>query len=146
MIRRKRVYNLQKNTTTKIFSPSNRKKSYEYTSSLIPFNAKEIAYSDLIGRFLHKSSRGNQYLLLLYDYDSNGILVEPLKTRQAGEITTAWEKLHTKFNNNVHVTKHYILDNECSLDSKAAFKKVSYELTPPNMHRRNSAEKSIRTF
>ena len=33
---------------------------------------------DLPGRFPHRSSRGNEYLLVVYDYDSNSILVESI--------------------------------------------------------------------
>ena len=47
---------------------------------------------DLTGRFPHKPSRENSYLFVLYDYDTNAILFEPLKTRQAHEITTAFKK------------------------------------------------------
>lgn len=39
----------------------------------------EIA-TDLTGRFPTMSSRGHQYILVLYEYDSNGILVEAIKT------------------------------------------------------------------
>jgi hypothetical protein len=31
------------------------------------------------GQFPVTSSRGNQYILVLYDYDTNAILMEPLK-------------------------------------------------------------------
>ena len=31
------------------------------------------AYMDLTGRFLFQSSRGNNYILVSYHYDSNGI-------------------------------------------------------------------------
>jgi hypothetical protein len=36
-------------------------------------------YTDQTGCFPVTSSQGNQYILVLYDYDSNAILVEPLK-------------------------------------------------------------------
>jgi hypothetical protein len=37
-------------------------------------------YSDLPGRFVEPPSRGYNYLLIVYDYDSNNaILAEPLK-------------------------------------------------------------------
>ena len=36
------------------------------------------AYMDLTGRFPYRSSRGNEYILVRYHYDSNSILVEPL--------------------------------------------------------------------
>ena len=40
------------------------------------------------------------------------------------------------------------MDNECSADLKASLTKVNleYELAPPHMHRRNAAERAIRTF
>ena len=46
---------------------------------------------DLTGRFPHTSSRGNTYIFLMYDYDTNAILLEPIKNRQAKTITTAYE-------------------------------------------------------
>ena len=41
------------------------------------------SYSDQIGKFPHQSTRGNQYVMILYDYDSNLILSNPINTRQA---------------------------------------------------------------
>ena len=47
-----------------------------------------------------------------------------------------------------HITKHYIVDNECNAELKKALTKteLTFELTPPTMHRRNAAERAIRTF
>ena len=39
------------------------------------------AFMDLTGRFPHCSSRGNEYILVAYHYDSNAILGLPLKNR-----------------------------------------------------------------
>jgi len=36
-------------------------------------------YSDVTGRF--KSSRGRQYLVICYDYDTNYIVATPTKSR-----------------------------------------------------------------
>ena len=109
---------------------------------------KETSYIDLTGTFPHKSSRGNQYLLLLYDFDSNVILVEPLKTRQAGEMTKAWTILQKNLIHSGHITKNYIVDNEYDTDLKQALSKhdLSYELTPTSIHRRNTKERAIRAF
>ena len=38
-------------------------------------------YTDQTGRFPVTSSKGSKYLMVLYDYDSNAILSEPLKSR-----------------------------------------------------------------
>ena len=47
------------------------------------------AYCDPTGRFLHTSTRGNTYVFVTYDWDSNAILVEPAKSRQAKKLTNA---------------------------------------------------------
>ena len=39
-------------------------------------------YTDQMEQLPVHSSAGNQYILVLYDYDSNAILTEALKTRQ----------------------------------------------------------------
>ena len=109
---------------------------------------KQKSYMDLTGRFPHKSSRGNEYLFVLYNYDTNAILFEPLKNRQAKEITQAFNKCISKLSKNLLLPKLYVMDNECSADLKLAIikNKGSYELVPPHQHRRNSVEKAIRTL
>jgi len=86
----------------------------------------------------HISSRDNQHIKVVYDYDSAGILVEPMKNRQASKITRAW----------THEPTLYVLNNEISYEFKQAFRKrdVSYQLVPPHVHRSNAAERAIRTF
>jgi hypothetical protein len=46
-------------------------------------------YSNLTGKFIEPSSNGNNYILIIYDYDSNSILAEPMKTRTAKSILDA---------------------------------------------------------
>lgn len=123
-------------------------KVYECYAIIQKFDPKEKAYLDLTGRFPYISSRGNQYLLVVYDYDSNAILVEPLKNRQAAVIRKAWEKIHTKLVTSGVTPKLYVMDNEASYDLKNAMKShsVAYELVPPHTHRRNAAERAIQTF
>ena len=41
---------------------------------------------DLTGRFPHCSASGNEYLLFVYNYDYNSVLVEPLKNCHAKTI------------------------------------------------------------
>ena len=47
-----------------------------------------------------------------------------------------------------HEPNLYILDNEASADLIASLVKqdMSYQLVPPHVHRRNAAERAIRTF
>ena len=53
-----------------------------------------------------------------------------------------------KFNKTWSSNKQIILDNECIKDLKTALSKhnISYKLTPPNMHQRNSVKRSICTY
>jgi hypothetical protein len=38
-------------------------------------------YTDQTGRFPVVLSKGNKYIMILYDYDSNAILAQPIKDR-----------------------------------------------------------------
>ena len=51
-------------------------------------------YPDQIGWFLVTSRRGNKYIMIIHDFDSNGILSEPLISRIAKVITKVFDKLH----------------------------------------------------
>ena len=85
---------------------------------------------------------------MVYDYDSNAILVEVLKTRQAAEIRNAWQTIQKTLSTPGASPEVYIMDNEASTDLKSAMTKhkLQYQLVPPDMHRRNAAEKAIRTY
>ena len=137
-------------TDNEDFTPSEvtGNKTYESSVQIIHIKPKKTTYSNQTGRFPYRSSRGNKYVMVMYNYDSNAILATPLKNRQAKSITDAWEILNTRLTKHRHVTRNFILDNESSADLKQALtkNKKSYELTQPHMYRRNSAERAIRTF
>ncbi len=50
-------------------------------------------YTDQTGRFPKKSSRGNQYIMVLIEIDSNAILVEAMKHQTAGKMIRAYQVL-----------------------------------------------------
>ena len=52
---------------------------------VIPFDLHTKAYSHLTGKLPHKSSRGNQYLMVFYNYDANYINVILIKPRVAAD-------------------------------------------------------------
>ena len=70
--------------------------THDALAAIIPFEARMTGYSDLTGRFPFKSSRGNQYVLVVYDYDSNAILAEAIPNRQAASIRDAFIKIVNK--------------------------------------------------
>ena len=67
-------------------------RTHDVLALIQPFKETRRAYSDQTGKFPHKSSRGNQYIMIVYDYDSNAILAAPLKNKAAATIRDAWEK------------------------------------------------------
>ena len=114
-------------------------------TKIIPFTPKEMSYTDQTGQFPFHSTRGYEYIMVLYDFDSNAILARPFKNRQAKELVDTWKKLYDDLTKNGHTTNCFIMDNECSSEMKSALKnfKLSYQLVPPDIHRRNSAERAI---
>ena len=65
-----------------IYIPGPRtKKIFECGALLTPFTPKEWGYDDLTGSYLIKFYCGNQYMLVVHDFYSNNVLVEPLKNR-----------------------------------------------------------------
>ena len=127
--------------------PSN-KPTHNLFVTITSTNLLRKSYSDQTGKFPHVSSRGNQYIMIMYDYDTNLILSRPTKTRQAAELTQAWTELFLKLRDNGHAPTLHVLDNECSEDLRKAFQKyqVKFELVPPHVHRRNAAERAIQTW
>jgi hypothetical protein len=105
-------------------------------------------YTHQPGRFPKKSSRGNQYIMVLAKVDSNTILVEAMKNRTAGKMVRAYQVLIDRLNSAGIFPKLHILDNECSADMKETIKsnKMEFQLVPPHDHCCNLAKKAIQTF
>jgi hypothetical protein len=80
-------------------------------ATILPAMELKKSSSDQTGKFPVQSSRGYNYVMILYDYDSNAILSKPLKTRQAGELTKAWTALHARLQTNGYAPVLHILDN-----------------------------------
>ena len=106
------------------------------------------AFGDLAGRYPIPSNRGNNYILVIYHYNSNAILAEPMKARNKGDILQAYRKIHTKLVLHGLKPRLQMLDNEVStiLLNYMEKNKIDVQLAPPHMHRRNLAERAIRTF
>jgi hypothetical protein len=105
-------------------------------------------YTDLTGRFPVQSSRGYKYILVLYDYDSNAILTEPMRNRSDTEHLRAYNKLHQYLLDRVFCPLLQKMDNEASTALKRTIREkgIDFQLVPPHMHRRNAAERAIQTF
>ena len=105
-------------------------------------------FTDQIGCFIVPSSTGNNYLLVLNDYDSNYIHAQPMKSRSASEILQAY-KISTKILVQAGLKPQLqCVNNKCSEALKEYMRDehVNFQLVPPGVHRRNAAERAIRTF
>ena len=116
----------------------------------IALSTNEIckSYSDQTGQFPITSSRGHKYIFVFYHYDTNFIMGIPIKSRNAPELCEAWHTAFAIFKAHGETPNIHILDNECSKQMKTMFdnENVTYQLVPPHIHRRNAAERAIRTY
>jgi hypothetical protein len=104
--------------------------------------------TDQTGCFPITSSHGNKYIMVLYDYDSNVILAEPLKSRSELKMVQGYSKLHGPLTE--HGLKPILqkLDNEAPSGLKIFMNQqhVNYQLVPPHIHRCNAAKCAISSF
>jgi hypothetical protein len=105
-------------------------------------------YTDQTGRFPVVSSEGNKYIMILYDYDSNAILAQPIKDRTAPELLKAFQVMEQELVARGLKPKFMKLDNEASKLLKMYLhqQNITFQLVPSYSHRRNSAERAIRSF
>ena len=87
-------------------------------------------------------------MLVVYEYDSNFIHVKPMKNKSGPEILAAYQRAHKMFTERGLRPLLQKLDNEASdaLQQFMTAEGVDYQLVPPHIHRRNAAERAIRTF
>jgi hypothetical protein len=105
-------------------------------------------YTDQTGRFPVVSSKGNKYIMILYDYDSNVILAQPIKDRTSHELLRAFQVMEQELVARGLKPKLMKLDNEASklLKTYLHQQNITFQLVPQYSHRRNSAERAIRSF
>jgi hypothetical protein len=107
-----------------------------------------MVYTDPIGKFLVPSVSGNQYILVVYEYDSNYIHAEPMIDRTGPSIIAAYQRIIVFLQSRGFKTLLQRLDNEATgaLQDFLVTSNIDFQLAPPHVHRRNAAERAIRTF
>jgi hypothetical protein len=105
-------------------------------------------YIDLTGKFPVRSSKGNSYVMVCYVYDCNYVKVIPMKSRSASEWVKSYDTVHQELTVKGFKPKLQTLANEASTALKTLFtvNDIAYQLVPPHCHRRNAAERAMRTF
>jgi hypothetical protein len=71
-------------------------------------------YTDQTGRFPVVSRKCNKYIMILYDYDSNAILAQPVKDRTAPELLKAFQVMEQELVSRGLKPKLIKLDTEAS--------------------------------
>ncbi len=87
--------------------------------------------------------------MVMLEYDSDYILVEPMRNRTTAEILRAHQHLIDRLNERGIFPMHQVLDNEVSAEYKhqiTAVNEMTYQLVPPGDHQRNIVEKEIQVF
>ena len=86
--------------------------------------------------------------MILHGIDSNSTWVEPMKNQTKGEMILARRRALAQMRIQGIVPTHQVLDNEISKAYKTEIQAMgmTYQLMPPDDHRRNIAEKAIQTW
>jgi hypothetical protein len=107
-----------------------------------------MVYTDPTGKCIVPSVSGNQYVLVVYEYDSNYIHAEPAIDRTGPSIISAYQRSITFLQSRGFKPLLQRLDNEATgaLQEFLAVSDIDFKLAPPHVHRCNAAERTIRTF
>jgi hypothetical protein len=94
-------------------------------------------YTDQTGRFPVVSTKGKKYTIILYDYDSNAILAQPIKDRTSPELLKVFQVMEQKLMSRGLKPKLMKLDNEASklLKTYLHQQDITFQLVPPYSHR-----------
>jgi hypothetical protein len=106
-------------------------------------------FTDDTGRFLIRACSGNQYVMIAFHANDNLILQQAFKSKSDRHRIAAYNTIMTRLVARGLSIDFQILDNKAS----SAYKKVitfkwsaTFQLVPPDMHRRNQAERAICMF
>ena len=104
-------------------------------------------YTDLTRAFPVTSVRGNKLLYIAYSYDANGILWEPVKSKNNIEMSRVFKTVYEKLEKRGIKPKFHIMDNEESstVISWLEQNKIDAQKVSPHNHRANTAERMIET-
>ena len=106
-------------------------------------------YTDDMGRFPILAQSGNRYIMVAFHDAANVILVEPFKSKSDHHRILAYDVLMTRLKRRGLTVNMQFMDNEVSakfLHNITDVCKCKFQKVPPDMHRRNKAERAICTF
>ena len=86
--------------------------------------------------------------MVIYAYDPNAILAEPLPDKSKESIVKAYQKITQHLTKRSFKPRLQRINNEASklLQDKIDKNQIQWQLVPPGNHKRNAAERHIITF
>ena len=108
---------------------------------------RQIA-TELTGKLHVTSNRGNKYIFVIYNYDSNSNLIRPMKAISDSNFVRVLKDLHEHLLTRGLNPLYIILYNEASpaFQRELNSKYINFQLSPPEIHCRNANELAISTF
>jgi hypothetical protein len=95
-----------------------------------------MVYTDPTGKFLVPSVSGNQYILVVHEYDSNYIHAEPMTDRTGPSIIAAYQRIIAFLQSRGFKPLLQRLDNEATsaLQDFLVASDIDFQLAPPHIH------------
>jgi hypothetical protein len=94
--------------------PNNQTTHHIYAATGEFSEVTNMIHSDLTGRFPQTSTQGNKYILIVYSYDGNAILAEPMNSRTDNAAIEAYSTILSHLKKAGLAPKLQRLDNEAS--------------------------------
>ena len=94
---------------------------------------RNLVCMDQLGRYRITSPRGNQYAMIMYDYNSGYINAIPMKSRKSNELVRAFKQGYAELTDAGLTGQLLRLDNKISKDLITAIKdkNLEYQLASP---------------
>ena len=128
--------------------PTSHERTHQTLLAVREIEPRGQIHSDQTGAFPVIATTGARYVMVVYDYDSNAILVEALNNKKSATLLAAFKRIHSILTDRGLTPKYQRLDNEASTEFKSFLRlsQIDFQLVPPGSHRRNAAERAIQTF
>jgi hypothetical protein len=109
---------------------------------------KGLVSYDLPGRFPFTSNKGNNYIFVMYDFDTNSIIGKPIKSQDADQLVFGYQHCYDELREGNVIPILHQLDNEVNDLLFAAIKanNCEFQIATAHDHRQLIAERAIQTY
>jgi hypothetical protein len=109
---------------------------------------KGLVRSDLPGRFPFTSNKGNNYIFVIYYFDTNSIIGKSIKSRDVDQLVFGYQQCYDELREGNGTPILHRLDNEVNDLSFAAIKanNCKFQIATAHDHRQLIAERAIQTY